>query len=113
MLNRRKFIHTSAVTAAGTMVVSSSLMSLVKSSSRSKIGLQLWSIAKNFEQDFNGTIQMIAEIGYKELELFGPYPFSSEKDKISWNTNSKLVGFSQSGYFNHTAKEFKEILDSK
>jgi sugar phosphate isomerase/epimerase len=111
MLNRRKFIKTSAVTAAGTMVASSSLMSLVKSSSNTKVGLQLWSIAKNFEQDFTGTMQMVAQIGYKELELFGPYPFSSEKDKTSWNTVSKMVGFSQSGYFNHTAKEFKQILD--
>ena len=56
---------------------------------------------------------MLSQIGYKELELFGPYPFSTQKDKDSWKATSSVLGFSQSGYFNHTAKEFKEILDSK
>jgi sugar phosphate isomerase/epimerase len=76
------------------------------------VGLQLWSIAKTLEQDFVGTLQLLSQIGYKELELFGPYPFSTEKDKVSWNAITSMVGFSQSGYFNHTAKQLKELLDS-
>ena len=54
---------------------------------------------------------MLSQIGYKELELFGPYPFSSEKDNTSWKSITTMVGFTQSGYFNHSAKQFKEILD--
>ena len=114
MFNRRKFIKTSAAAAAGTVITSSSLMAAIYKYSQIKnIGLQLWSIAKFLEQDFTGSVQMLSQIGYKELELFGPYPFSTQKDKDSWKGVSSEVGFSQSGYFNHTAKEFKEILDSK
>jgi sugar phosphate isomerase/epimerase len=114
MFNRRTFIKTSAVAAAGAMVTSSSAIPAIDSYVKIKnAGLQLWSIAKNIEQDFTGTLQMVSEIGYKELELFGPYPFSTEKDKAVWNSITQMLGFSQSGYFNHTAKQFKEILDSK
>lgn len=113
MFTRRKFIKTSAAATAGTMVTSSSLMKVIKSNPDIKnIGLQLWSIAKSFEQDFAGTIEMVSKIGYKEVELFGPYSFSTEKDKTAWSSVAAMVGFSQSGYFNHTAKQFKEILVS-
>jgi sugar phosphate isomerase/epimerase len=114
MFSRRKFIKTSAVVAAGTMVTSSSVIPATYGYANIKnAGLQLWSIAKNIEQDFTGSLQMVSDIGYKEVELFGPYPFSTEKDKASWNSITHLLGFSQSGYFNHTAKQFKEILDNK
>ena len=109
MYSRRRFIKTSATLAAGTLVTPS----FNSYSNVDKVGLQLWSIAKAIEKDFAGMLQMVSQIGYKELELFGPYPFSTEKDKATWDGITKMVGFSQSGYFNHTAKEFKDILDSK
>jgi sugar phosphate isomerase/epimerase len=113
MLNRREFVKTSTAAAAGTIITSSLMGAEYKNSKIKNVGLQLWSIAKTLEKDFAGTLQMVAEIGYKELELFGPYPFSTEKDKASWNAITGMVGFSQSGYFNHSAKQLKEILDSK
>jgi len=114
MLNRREFIKTSAVAAAGTLMAPSSLLTAsYKYSKIENVGLQLWSIAKTLENDFEGTLQLLAQIGYKELELFGPYPFSTEKDKAIWNTITPVVGFSQSGYFNHSPKQLKELLDGK
>lgn len=96
------------------MLTSSSLLATANSNSNIKnVGLQLWSIAKTLEQDFTNTIQLVSQIGYKELELFGPYPFSTEKDKATWNSITGMLGFSQSGYFNHTVKEFRNILDAR
>lgn len=113
MFNRREFLKASAAAAAGTLVTSTSLATLTNNMpGKNKVGLQLWSIAKNIEQDFEGSMKLVSSIGYKEVELFGPYPFSSEKDKASWNAITKMLGFSQSGYFNHSAKEFKQQLDS-
>jgi sugar phosphate isomerase/epimerase len=113
MRNRRAFIKSSAAAAAGTIISSSLTAATGNAAKIQNIGLQLWSIAKSIEKDFTGTVQMLSQIGYKELELFGPYPWSTEKDKAAWNAIAKMVGFSQSGYFNHTPKEFKKILDSK
>jgi sugar phosphate isomerase/epimerase len=114
MLNRRNFIKTSTNVAVGTIIAPSYFMvDMFNKSKIGNIGLQLWSIAKNLEKDFEGTLQMLSKIGYKELELFGPYPFSTEKDKAAWKGITSQVGFSQSGYFNHSPKDFKKNLESK
>jgi TAT (twin-arginine translocation) pathway signal sequence./Xylose isomerase-like TIM barrel. len=111
MYNRRQFIKHSAAVSAGAFAMP--LLAHSKNKSKvSKIGVQVWSIAKFLEKDFKGSLKMLADLGYDELELYGPYPFSSEKDKASWGSMTGMLGFSQSGYFNHTAKEFKSILDS-
>ena len=113
MVNRRSFIKTSVAAAAGTMLTSTLTAAVNRYSAIKNVGLQVWSIAKYLEKDFEGSIQMLSQIGYKELELYGPYPFSTEKDKETWKAITPLLGFSQSGYFNHTAKKFKQILDRK
>jgi len=113
MFTRREFIRASATVTAGTMVSSSPLLAAISDYSKiNNIGLQVWSIAKFLEQDFTGNLQMLSQIGYKELELFGPYPFSTQKDKDAWKSTISLLSFTQSGYFNHTPKEFKAILES-
>src|SRR5688572_17425226 len=110
MLSRREFLYQSAAAAAGL----TALPSLVHANAKIKtVGVQLWSIAKFLEKDFTGSMKLLSSIGYRELELFGPYPFSSEQDKNSWTSIAKSVGFLQSGYFNHSAKEFKTILDGE
>lgn len=114
MINRRKFIKSSTTVAAGTVIAPSILTGCDLGHSKIKnVGLQLWSIAKTLEKDFPGSLDLLSKIGYKELELYGPYPFSSEKDKADWNNTIPLVGFSQSGYYGHTGKEFKALLDAK
>lgn len=75
-----------------------------------RVGLQVWSIAKNLQTDFSGTLKLISQIGYKEIELYGPYPFSTEKDKANWNAVTPLLSFSQSGYFGRSLSEFKKAL---
>jgi sugar phosphate isomerase/epimerase len=112
MINRRRFIKTSASAAAGSMLATSSLMAAIGNPSKiSNIGLQIWSVAKILGQDFTGTLQLLKKNGYKQLELFGPYPFSTQKDQDSWKAITPMLGFAQSGYFNHSAKELKTILD--
>jgi sugar phosphate isomerase/epimerase len=113
MLNRRKFIKASASAAAASMLASSPLMAALGNRSKiTTIGLQLWSVAKLLEKDLTGTLQLIAQNGYKEVELFGPYPFSTQKDKDSWGAITPMLGFSQSGYFGRTVKDLKVILDN-
>ena len=41
-----------------------------------RIGLQLFSIPALLDEDFAGTMAMLAKLGYKEIEFFGPYEFS-------------------------------------
>jgi sugar phosphate isomerase/epimerase len=111
MVNRRQFIKTSAATAAG-VLTAASVFPFQRSFVRTKhIGLQVWSVARYLQQDFKGTMDMIAKLGYEEIELFGPYPFSTQKDKDAFAGIGPALGFSQSGYFDHSVSEFKTILD--
>lgn len=99
--------------AAGSMLAVSPLMAAISNPSKiTNIGLQLWSLAKLLQEDLPGTLRLLAQNGYKEVELFGPYPFSTQKDKDSWSAITPMLGFYQSGYFGHTAKEMKAILES-
>lgn len=39
------------------------------------LGVALFTVPKALSADFEGTLKVISEIGYKELEFFGPYTF--------------------------------------
>ncbi len=108
MTNRRQFLRTTTVAVAGfATAISIDALGLPKRNT----GLQVWSVAKYLQEDLDGTLKMISQLGYRELELFGPYPFSTDKDKEGWKSITPMLRFSQSGYFGKSAKEFKALLD--
>jgi sugar phosphate isomerase/epimerase len=49
-------------------------------------------------------------MGYKELELYGPFPFSTESAIKRWAAVTPQLGFSGSGYFGRKISEVKQIL---
>jgi len=56
-------------------------------------------------------MQMLAKIGYREIEFFGPYPFSPAEEKKRWLSITPSLGFSGSGFFGKALKDVKKILD--
>jgi len=74
------------------------------------IGIQLFSLPKLLEADFEGGIKILAEMGYRELELFGPYTYSSESAKAGWKAMAPMLGFSGSGYFGLSEEGLKDVL---
>ncbi len=54
---------------------------------------------------------MLAEIGFKEIEMYGPFPFSVDNVKKRWESITPALGFKGSGYFGHDSKEIKDILE--
>lgn len=77
-----------------------------------RLGVGLFTIPMWLEEDFAGSLARLAEIGYKELEFYGPYTFSAQSAHDSWNAVTPSLPFSGSGYFGHTAKEVREIMDA-
>jgi sugar phosphate isomerase/epimerase len=109
MTTRRNFLkNTGLLSAAVAFAPFSEVMAALKQ--ENKLGIQLFSIPKMLSEDFESGIKMLAELGYKELELFGPYAFSAEKAQKGWEAAGKMLGFSGSGYFGKTALEVKKIL---
>ena len=115
MTHRRNFLRTTAAILAGNIFSSKlSAQAGINKGARKgldKIGIQLFSIPRLTEKDFAGTMRMLAEIGYREIEFFGPYSFSAPEDRERWQGVAPSLGFSGSGFFGLTTKEVKKILD--
>lgn len=77
-----------------------------------RIGVQLFSLPKLLEQDVDAALAMLAGLGYREVELFGPFPFSLPTVQEQWRAMAPMLGFSGSGYFALTAEQFRARLDA-
>jgi sugar phosphate isomerase/epimerase len=106
---RRQFIRTSAKASASALIFSSGVFK--SELLLDKIGIQFFSLPKMLDENLTGALSMLSKIGYKEAELYGPYPFSSPSAIERWNAVTPSLGFKGSGYFGHTAKEMKKLLD--
>ena len=113
MTTRRDFLkHAAVATAAGLVTARAEGQTVDRAAARlDRIGVQLFSVPKLLERDFAGTMKMLAGIGFKEIEFFGPFPFSVPSAQERWNAITPSLGFKGSGYFGLTAKQVRGILD--
>ena len=109
--SRRYFLQRIASAVAGSIVLPVASHGFPGKKRPGKIGVQLFSIPKITEKDFAGTMQRLAEIGFKEIEFYGPYSFSAPEDQQRWDSVTPSLGFSGSGFFGLTTKQVKKILD--
>lgn len=105
---RRQFISNSAKASASAFLFSSAIFK--NDPLLEKIGIQFFSLPKMLDSDLKGALSMLSKIGYREVELYGPYPFSNPAAIESWNAVTPSLGFKGSGYFGHTVVEMKNLL---
>ncbi len=110
-MKRRQFIQNTAMASSATMLMGLGACATPSYKSLDSIGIQLFSLPKMLEQDLAGSLAMLHQMGYKEVEIYGPYPFSSTAAQERWKQISPTLGFSGSGFFEKTAAEFKTLLD--
>lgn len=112
MNTRRNFLRNTAALAAGSLLAQGlTAQSLFGNNAVThRLGVGLFTVPKLLSEDFAGTLKMIAGIGYKEVELFGPYPFSTPADLEGWKAAGKALGFSGSGFFGNSISDVKKIL---
>jgi sugar phosphate isomerase/epimerase len=112
-MDRNKFLKTGGLGMMGSVLIPTNLSAwLLKEKYPDllgRIGIQLFSLPKLMEKDLEGTLKMLSEMGYTEIELFGPYPFSAESNKVSWGRLTPMLGFSGSGYFGLPQGEFVKL----
>ena len=107
-MQRRQFIGNSVKASASALLFSSGVFKTGPLIER--VGIQFFSLPKMLDTDMTGALSMLSNIGYKEVELYGPYPFSSPSAIESWNAVTPSLGFKGSGYFGHSAVEMKKLL---
>ena len=105
---RRQFIGNSTKASISAILFSSEILN--SGPLLQKIGIQFFSLPVMLDKDLAGSLSMLSKIGYKEVELYGPYPFSSPTAIDKWNAVTPSLGFKGSGYFGHTVAEMKKML---
>ncbi|MBO0800926.1 MAG: sugar phosphate isomerase/epimerase, partial [Blastocatellia bacterium] len=82
MINRRTFLYSSGRTALGAFALSTLNTINTRAAAKiNKIGLQLYTLRKEMETDFEGSLQKAAAIGYNEVEFAGYYKRTPEQVK--------------------------------
>ena len=76
-----------------------------------RLGVGLFTIPTMVEKDFAGTMKVLAAIGYKEIETFGPYSWSAQAAQDRWRVTSQSLAFKGSGYFGLAPAAVRRILD--
>ena len=76
-----------------------------------RLGVGLFTVPTMVEKDFAGTMKLLASIGYKEIETFGPYPWSAQSAQDRWRVTSQSLAFKGSGYFGPAPAAVRRILD--
>jgi sugar phosphate isomerase/epimerase len=105
-MNRRQFLLSSSVAALAGMGARMAVATPTR-----KIGIQLFSVPKLLEANFRQTIALLATMGYRELEFYGPYAFSAPEQIASWATITPHLGFSGSGFFGLSAAQARSVID--
>jgi len=92
MMNRRNFMRNTALAAGVATVGTRWAPSLQASPYNKPIGLQLYTVREQLGKDVPGTIKKVAEIGYKQVEVYG-YKEDGVHD-----------------FYGHTTAEFAQML---
>ena len=113
-MERRNFVKTAAMAGCISLIPKEILAlgstDITMNKLLSELGIQLFSIPYLLENDLESTLEMLSELGFKKLELYGPYSFSATSAKERWKALAPQLGFSGSGYFGRDAKEFAALL---
>src|SRR5215471_14182032 len=87
MINRRRFLSTASQSVIGAVALTA--LNRIEGEAATKklgsIGVQLYTVRSEMAKDFEGSLQKVAAIGYKEVEF--------------------------AGYYNKSPKEVRAILD--
>ena len=107
-MTRKDFLNYSALAAASLITPS-----FMTNSKHYTLGLGLFSVPRGLNDDLKGTLDMLASIGFQELEVFGPYAFTDEKTKQEWAVTSQMLGFNSSGFYGHTPEDFSLMVKDR
>jgi len=75
------------------------------------VGVQLFTIPKMVDANFKGTLQLLSAIGYKEVELFGPYPFSAQESIDQFNQLKPMLGLKNDAFYGYSIEETAKMFN--
>jgi sugar phosphate isomerase/epimerase len=81
MINRRQFIEKSALGIGSAVLATQIPMNLAASTGskalKQPLGFQVWTVKDQLIKDFQGTLKMMADLGYQSVEMCSPPGYES------------------------------------
>ena len=105
-MNRRSFIETSIAAA----VVAARPAWAAAAHKIDPVGIQLYTVRKFMEQDFDGTLAKVAQIGYREVEFAGYFGKSPQEASAALRKNG-LTSPSEHVPYDTVEKKWPETLE--
>ncbi len=111
IMHRRTAIKTTLTGLAGLALLPAHGASTAGSRSGDRpLGVQLFTIPKLVEADLPGTLALLGDIGYREVEFFGPYPFSTDATKEEFKRMAGMLGLQGHAFYGYSAEEVAGML---
>lgn len=104
-MKRRDFIKLSSAALAAT-----SLPAFATGKTELNTGIQLFTIPQMVANDFKGTMLKLSDIGYKEIEFFGPYEFSAAETIEGWKAAAGQLGITKNAFYGYSIEDVKIML---
>jgi sugar phosphate isomerase/epimerase len=108
MSSRREFLKSTLGTIAAATAIHP-IFAEIKRKNR-QVGIQLFTIPAMVAADFKGTLKKLSDLGYKEIEFFGPYDFSAQKTIEDWNKFAPSLGITKNAFYGYTPSDVKILL---
>ncbi len=106
MINRRSFLSTASQSVVGAVALTA-LNRIEGEAATTKlggIGVQLYTVRGEMEKDFEGSLEKIAAIGYKEVEFAGYYNKSPNEIKAILDRHSLTAPSTHAPLTRHSNK---------
>jgi len=122
LTTRRQFLKTSGTALASTAILSSMPLGLLSCNTSGKpkdFGFQVWTIRQKLLEDFEGTLQMMAGLGYTQVEMCSPLGYTGAGfgplNEMSGTEMKRIIdGTGLSCISSHyTMGELRENLDNR
>lgn len=76
-----------------------------------RFGVALFTLAGMAARDLEATLRLVAAAGYREVEFFGPYPFSAPESIAGWQAVAARLGIAGHAWYGHSPAEVRAMLD--
>lgn len=106
-MDRRHFIR-----QTGTSLAAFAALPIIscEGSSSNKWGIQLFSIPQMVSADFPATLKKLSDLGYREIEYFGPYAFSAPATIEAWSAMAGQLGITKNAFYGIEIPEVSAMM---
>ncbi len=116
---RRQFLKTGGATLASAALLSrvpANILAAELAGEKLSFGFQIWTINRELQNDFAGTLKKMAAMGYSEVEMCSPLGYGFKTlNELSGTEMKKIIEdaglICSSSHF--TSRELKESLDNR